>query len=68
MFSGEPDIALYNDSGSIVGVAEIKAGLDPAGALEWLGTTLKSFKSTLAEHPRAVMILVALCITDEVAA
>ena len=66
LFSSEPDITLYDDSGTIVGAVEIKAGLDPAGALERLGAMLKSFENTLAEYPRAVTILVASCITDEV--
>lgn len=66
LFSSEPDITLYNDSGAIVGVIEIKSGLDPAGALERLGAMFKSFENTLAEYPNAVTILVASCITDEV--
>ena len=66
LFSSEPDITLYDDCGAIVGVIEIKAGLDPAGALERLGAMLKSFENTLAEYPNAVTVLVASCITDEV--
>lgn len=66
LFSSEPDISMYNDAGETVGVIEIKAGLDPAGALERLGAMLKSFENTLAEYPDAVTILVASCITDEV--
>ena len=66
LFSSEPDVTLYDASGVIVGVIEIKAGLDPAAALERLGAMLKSFENTLAEYPQAVTILVASCITDEV--
>ena len=66
LFSSEPDIAMYDDEGKIVGVIEIKAGLDPAGALERLGAMLKSFENTLDEYPNAVTVLVASCITDEV--
>ena len=66
LFSSEPDVTLYNASGAIVGVIEIKSGLDPAGALERLGAMFKSFENTLAEYPDAVTILVASCITDEV--
>jgi len=66
LFASEPDVALYDDSGNIVGSIEIKAGLDPAGALERLGAMFKSFENTLAEFPNAVTILVASCITDEV--
>lgn len=68
LFSSEPDISMFNDEGAIVGVIEIKAGLDPAGALERLGAMFKSFENTLAEYPDAVTILVASCITDEVEA
>jgi hypothetical protein len=66
LFASEPDISLFDDSGEIVGIIEIKAGLDPAGALERLGAMLKSFENTLAEYPDAVTILVASCITEEV--
>ena len=66
LFSSEPDVSMFNDEGDIVGVIEIKAGLDPAGALERLGAMFKSFENTLAEYPDAVTILVASCITDEV--
>ena len=59
---------MFNDEGAIVGIIEIKAGLDPAGALERLGAMFKSFENTLAEYPDAVTILVASCITDEVEA
>ena len=66
LFSSEPDVTIFDPSGSIVGVIEIKSGLDPAGALERLGAMFKSFENTLAEYPDAVTILVASCITDEV--
>ena len=66
LFSSEPDVTLYNENGAIVGVIEIKSGLDPAGALERLGAMFKSFENTLAEYPAAVTILIASCITDEV--
>ncbi len=65
-FSSEPDVTMYNSEGDIVGVIEIKAGLDPAGALERLGAMFKSFENTLAEYPNAVTILIASCITTEV--
>lgn len=66
LFASDPDISMYDASGAIVGVIEIKAGLDPAGALERLGAMLKSFENTLDEYPNAVTVLVASCITDEV--
>jgi hypothetical protein len=66
LFSSEPDITLYDDRGAIVGAVEVKAGLDPAGALERLGAMFKSFENILSEYPKAVTIFVASCITDEV--
>ena len=57
---------LISAMGAIVGIIEIKSGLDPAGALERLGAMFKSFENTLAEYPDAVTILVASCITKEV--
>ncbi len=65
-FASEPDVTFYNSEGAIVGVVEIKAGLDPAAALERLGAVFKSFENALAEYPEAVTILVASCITKEV--
>lgn len=65
LFSSEPDITFYNPSGEIVGIVEIKAGIDPAGALERLGAMEKSFTNTLDEYPNAVTVLVASCITEE---
>jgi hypothetical protein len=66
LFGSEPDITLIDDESNVVGVIEVKAGLDPAGALERLGAMFKSFDNTLAEYPNAVTVLVASCITDEV--
>lgn len=64
-FAQEPDVTFFNPTGAIVGVIEIKAGIDPAGALERLGAIFKSFENALAEYPEAVTILVASCITKE---
>ena len=66
LFASEPDVTMYDTEGNIVGIIEIKSGLDPAGALERLGAMFKSFENTLAEFPNCVTILVASCITDEV--
>jgi hypothetical protein len=67
LFSSEPDVTFVDSSGRTVGAMEIKAGIDPAGALERLGAMFKSFDSVLAVTPGATTILVATCITDEVA-
>ena len=66
LFSSEPDVSMLNAKGEVVGIIEIKSGLDPAGALERLGAMFKSFENTLAEYPDATTILVISCITDEV--
>lgn len=65
-FASEPDVTIYDAGGSVLGVIEIKSGLDPAGALERLGAMFKSFENTLAEYPKAVTVLVISCLTGEV--
>lgn len=65
-FGSEPDVTLIDKKGSIVAGVEVKAGLDPAGALERLGAMLKSFDSILDDAPTADRILVVACVTDEV--
>lgn len=67
VFKSEPDIELLAPNGNILGGIEIKAGLDPAAALERLGAMFKSFENILAVSPSAQTILVASCLTDEVA-
>lgn len=66
IFSSEPDVKFCLGTGEIVGAIEIKAGIDPAGALERLGAMLKSFENVSSTYPSAIRILVASCITDEV--
>lgn len=68
LFSSEPDVTILNNKGDTVGAMEIKAGIDPAGALERLGAMFKSFDNVLSVSPNAKTILVATCITDEVEA
>jgi len=65
-FSSEPDITFMDASGKINGAVEIKAGIDPAGALERLGAMFKSFDNVLSATPNAHTILVATCLTEEV--
>lgn len=66
IFGSEPDITIVAPNGKVSGGVEIKAGLDPAGALERLGAMIKSFENILSSHPGAKTILVASCLTDEV--
>jgi len=65
-FSSEPDVTCIGPNGSITAGVEVKAGLDPAGALERLGAMQKSFEHILSREPSAATILLASCITDEV--
>ena len=57
---------MLDTTGKTLGAIEVKAGLDPAGALERLGAMFKSFDNILSKQPDAETILVASCITDEV--
>lgn len=66
LFGSEPDIKLIAPDTKTVGGVEIKAGIDPAGALERLGAMMKSFENIRSESSEAETILVASCITDEV--
>jgi hypothetical protein len=65
-FGSEPDMKLISSTAKVVAGVEIKAGIDPAGALERLGATMKSFENIRAESSDAETILVMSCITDEV--
>ncbi len=65
-FGSEPDLKCVGADGGTTAGIEVKAGLDPAGALERLGAMLKSFEHVLAEETSAETILIASCITDEV--
>lgn len=67
-FGSEPDVTLFDKDGNTVAGVEVKAGLDPAGALERLGAMLKSFDAIIHESPKAERILVVACLTDEVEA
>jgi hypothetical protein len=66
LFGSEPDIKLIAPNTKTVGGVEIKAGIDPAAALERLGAMMKSFENIRSESSEAETILVASCITDEV--
>ncbi|MEP1767782.1 MAG: XcyI family restriction endonuclease [Sulfitobacter sp.] len=67
LFASEPDITIVSPDGKTAAGVEIKAGLDPAGALERHGAMLKSFDKILGVAPNAETILIAACITEEVA-
>jgi hypothetical protein len=65
LFGSEPDITLIDSNSKIVGGIEIKAGIDPAGALERLGAMMKSFQNIRSGSSEAETILVASCVTDQ---
>lgn len=64
-FASEPDISLRNVSDVPLAAIEIKAGADPAGALERLGAAMKSFDNDRNLNPRLKTIYVVRCITPE---
>lgn len=59
LFGSEPDISIRNPQGVLEGAIEVKAGLDPAGALERYGAAKKSFDKTLSENKAAITFHVA---------
>jgi len=65
-FASEPDICLSDAQGKPLISAEVKAGVDPAGALERLGASMKSFEHGKGLNPRMKTIYVASCITEQV--
>lgn len=66
VFGQEPDVSLRDADNVPIIAAEIKAGSDPAGALERLGASMKSFENGRSLNPRLKTIYVANCITDKV--
>lgn len=65
-FASEPDVSLIDSSGTLEAVIEVKAGVDPAGALERYGAAKKSFDKALRENKSATTIYLASCITEGV--
>lgn len=65
-FSSEPDVALRDAHGNLVGTVEIKYGLDPAAALERYGAAKKSFEEAIRENTRVSNVYLASCVTPEV--
>jgi len=59
LFGSEPDISIRNPQGVLEGAIEVKAGVDPAGALERYGAAKKSFDRALSENKAAITFYVA---------
>jgi hypothetical protein len=65
LFSSEPDISLRNIEDIPVVAIEVKAGSDPAGALERLGAAMKSFDNDRNLNPRVKTVYVVRSMTPE---
>ena len=66
LFGSEPDISIRNKEDILEGAIEVKAGLDPAGAMERYGAAKKSFDKVLNENKAAITIYLASCLTPAV--
>jgi hypothetical protein len=65
LFSSEPDVSLRDPNDIPVVAVEVKAGADPAGALERLGAAMKSFENDRNLKPRVKTVYVVRSITPE---
>lgn len=65
LYASEPDITIWSAGNDMLAAIEVKAGLDPAAALERTGAVLKTFESVLAEYPPSTTILITSCETEE---
>jgi hypothetical protein len=66
LFGSEPDVSIRNKDGILEVAIEVKAGLDPAGALERYGACKKSFDRALDENKSAATLYLACCLTPTV--
>lgn len=66
VFGSEPDVSVLDDSGTLQAAMEVKAGKDPAGALERYGAAKKSFDRALRLNKSAATIYLADCLTRTV--
>lgn len=64
-FSSEPDVSLRDRDDLPVLAIEVKAGADPAGALERLGAAMKSFENDRNLNPRVQTVYVVRSMTPE---
>lgn len=58
VFSSEPDVSLRSPKNIPLVAIEVKAGADPAGALERLGAAMKSFEHDRDINPRVKTVYV----------
>ena len=66
VFASEPDMSFRDVQGKPLLALEVKAGTDPAGALERYGAAIKSFLNERAMNPRVKTVYVTSCLTPEV--
>lgn len=66
IFASEPDISIISPEDRLEGAVEVKAGIDPAGALERYGAAKKSFDKALRENKACTTVYLASCITEGV--
>lgn len=64
-FASEPDVSLRDPHDLPVVAIEVKAGSDPAGALERLGAAMKSFENDRNRNPRVNTVYVVRCMTPQ---
>ncbi len=64
-FSSEPDVAIRDPNGILIGTIEVKYGSDPAGALERYGAARKSFDAARHENAKVQNIYLTNVITPE---
>jgi len=65
-FASEPDVSIRSPDGTLDVAMEVKAGLDPAGALERYGACKKSFDRAFEENRAVHTIYLASCMTPAV--
>ncbi len=66
VFGSEPDVCLLDEAGTLHAAIEVKAGKDPAGALERYGAAKKSFDRALKLNKSAATVYLADCLTRTV--
>ncbi len=64
-FGSEPDVSMRDPTDVPVVAVEVKAGADPAAALERLGAAMKSFENDRDINPRVKTVYVVRCMTPE---
>lgn len=65
VFASEPDISLRDSMDLPVLAIEVKAGSDPAAALERLGAAMKSFENDRNANPQVKTVYVVRSMTQE---